>query len=126
MSNCVSLRNHKVFFSKDEIDIAKLKALMDSVPETLKQAELLDKEDNGNRVDTFWFLDGNVFNLGEGVLIEFGNGRSSHTWKDFLRLVNVIINPLMIKEKSHSFKAKSEGFTSWGNLVVVFGKENVF
>ena len=126
MSNCISLRNREVLFSKDEIDFVKFQVLMDSVPKTFKEAEILDKEDNGNRVDAFWFLDGNVFNLSEGILIEFGNGRSSHTWKDFLRLINIVMKPLMLKEKSHSFKAKSEGFTSWGNLVVVFGKDNVF
>jgi hypothetical protein len=126
MSNCISLRNSEVLFSKDEIDFVKLKVLMDSVPETLKQAELLDKEDDGNRTDSFLFLDGNTIIKPDGVFIEFGNGRSSHTWKDFLRLVNVVIKHLMIKEKSHSFKVKSEGFTSWGNLVVVFGKENIF
>lgn len=120
MSNCIDLRNNEVYFSKDEIDLPKLKALVDSVPQTYDEASKI----GGDTEFVWWFLASNTIMDDNGAFINFGAGESTHTWRDFRSLINRILKPLMLKEKTHTFQANDEGFPGWGSLIVVFGKEN--
>lgn len=122
MSNCISLRNNEVFFSKEEINLPKLKALLDSVPDDYKEAS-----DKGGDIETaWWFLSKNTVLDDNGAIITFGEGNSTHTWRDFRGLVNSVLKPLMLKEKTHTFRAHDEGFPGWGSLIVIFGRDNTF
>lgn len=127
MSNCISLSNESVFFKKDEIDLLKLKEVLDATPHTLAECEVLDKTDKGWRAFCWWFLKDNThIALGDtGAVIKFGEGRSSHTWRDFRGIVNHVIKPLMLKNKVHVFQVEDEGFPGWGDLPIIFGQDNL-
>ncbi len=122
MSNCITLRNNEVFFSKEEIDMVKLRALLDSVPKEYDKARSI-----GGDIETaWWYLSENTVLDDNGAIITFGEGNSSHTWRDFRGLINSVLKPLMLKEKTHTFRAHDDGFPGWGSLIVVFGKDNTF
>ncbi|KKK81234.1 hypothetical protein LCGC14_2815560, partial [marine sediment metagenome] len=72
------------------------------------------REDKFN--DSLWwfFSYRNVSVDNMGVVVRFGEGQSSHTWRDFDHLLDYIIKPIMKRSKVHVFCTRDEcdGFES--------------
>jgi len=84
MSNCIEISGRVLkTFSDSEIDIAALKALIESVQ------DLPSAPKSGDEYLAWWFLtsqchDSTWFSeSGSYVTIPFGQCRSTHTWRDF-------------------------------------------
>lgn len=111
MSNCVQLHKHVVNFTADEIDIDRF-------------AQMLEEHKDHPRTppveDIFcWFLRDNSM-VKDGVLtIRFGEGRSTHCWRDLAHTI-WLLNPLIRKQKIHTFLIadESDGFDSVGSVTV--------
>ena len=117
MSNCIDLRDNVVRFTSADIDIDALFALLAKVPDALPQG------DTGELTTAWWYLKTCTVLMGDGTVhIAFGQGRSSHTWRDFHGLVNRVINPLMKRRKSHTFKVRDEDARGFGRWTVTFGE----
>jgi len=103
MSNCIDVvKGEKVVFFPDEIDIEKFKALVDSVANLPKAPE----EKDGYYA--WWFLQRNSAVDQRGVVIRFGQGRSTHTNRDFDGTL-LTLSKFMKKEKYHVFSVTDEG-----------------
>ena len=107
MSNCIQLvDNESVVFTPDEIDVDAFKALV----ARSKQYDYKEPftPEIGKANCAWWFLETNHFIVpGKGIMIEFGCGRSIHTWRDFRGLLSTLA-PLMRKAKYHTFIATDE------------------
>jgi hypothetical protein len=116
MSNCIEIRRSEAVFKSTEIDIPKLKALVDSVRGVKEYPGSNPKTDEELRqyYAWWWLNDKNVVFGNDFVVIGFG-GASAHTWRDFHGLLEVIIKPLMKKSKTHVFLMEDEGFPGWFN-----------
>lgn len=112
MSNCISLADNRVEFQYGEIDSAKLEQL------------IAPHKEHGyppNSEDwVCWFLrDNTSFDMGGGVTIRFGEGQSSHTWRDF-RYIILQLKEYMLTDKWHEFQVEDEGFPGWGPMRINF------
>ena len=118
MSNCIELANHVVTFTTSEIDVERFRNFLYSIPKTEPEGH-----DVGN--GAWWYLAQNTDFVSDKVVIRFGCGRSSHTWRDFRYVVNKIILPFMKGKKSHRFSCRdeSDGFAKAYPLEVTFGEE---
>ena len=107
MSNCIQLvDNESVVFTPDEIDVDAFKALVASSKKHDYKQPFTPEIGKANCA--WWFLETNHHVIdGKGVMIEFGCGRSSHTWRDFRGLLSTLA-PLMKKAKYHTFWASDE------------------
>lgn len=121
MSNCIEIvRGRKVVFLKDEIDIEKFKVLVDSVA----GLPAAPTERDGNIA--WWFLQRNSLVDQRGVVINFSEGRSSHTWRDFEATLEVL-KGFMKKPKHHHFVVSDEfdDFRSQSALDVEFSRVTI-
>ncbi len=112
MSNCVEIKRQDVWFGAEEIDIPKFRELVDRVNLLPQPPDGLKDRDG---YFAWWFLSSNVeFGLA-GLVIHFGRGRSSHTWRD-LQGTLMVLGQFMLKPKKHVFRIADEldGFESWG------------
>jgi hypothetical protein len=114
MSNCIKIHNYAVHFYPDEFDIKSFKKEI----EEHKSHDILQVE------DTFcWFLRDNSSVLTNGVVIEFGQGRSSHTYRDFKQTVRHL-SKFMLRDKVCTFDISTEGdgFDQISKMRVRFSK----
>jgi len=86
-----------------------------------KLQDVLEAQSKKQDSSVWWYLTGNIepkvcgYNLAKkrerwsSITIYFGQGNSGHTWRDFRWLINGIIQPLMLREKTHRFLLKDEG-----------------
>lgn len=129
MSNCIELRRSAVYFGGFDLDIPAFMAQVQRVKE-MKNAPGYDNEAACNDSVFWWFLGDNI-SCGnctvasrkfEGVVVEFGKGRSTHTWRDFYATCRAI-SKYMKRPKTHNFLVADEydGFATWGALKVQFG-----
>lgn len=117
MSNCIDLRDNVVRFTSADIDIDALFVLLGRVSDTRPSDAQV--EENA----AWWYLKTCTVLKGDGsVHISFGEGRSTHTWRDFEHLINFVINPLMKRHKSHTFLVKEDGCRGFGRWTVTFGQ----
>lgn len=125
MSNCINIvkGTYVVRFSSDIIDVGKVR-------EYLKRAEESDNAASGlafggspqdcNEFKTFsnnlwWFFSHRNISIDAmGVVVRFGEGESSHTWRDFRWVLDCVIKPIMKGSKVHVFTTEDEydGFKS--------------
>jgi hypothetical protein len=107
MSNCITLhRNQKVVFLSDEIDVEGFKAMMATAKDRdYKKGSLTPEEVDAYYA--FWFLRDCSFADRRGVIICFGEGRSSHTNRDFEGTLK-ILSRLIKKPKYWRFVATDE------------------
>jgi hypothetical protein len=85
MSNCVDIKNPVVRIPNHLIDTAGLRGLIASAEDApyIHEDPPEVKDAKGDRRMAYWFLDGNVLFTRDEVIIEFGAGRSTHTFRDF-------------------------------------------
>lgn len=105
MSNCIELHNCEVEFTEDEFDVEAYIKVMENSKVSPKAPSLGD--------NFAWFLADNSIvkantNGTKSIIIRFGRGRSSHTWRDF-RWVVWYLNQFIKKPKAHIFTAADEG-----------------
>ncbi len=122
MSNCIDFHNPEVFFGADEIDLATYRERCERLkglnPMVACQHQFQSEEDR----NFAWFLARNSRFIEDGVVIRFGEGYSSHTWRDFEYTVKYLLGPYMRRLKAHTFKLSDEfdGFSSRFSETVVF------
>ena len=119
----LSLRNSDATFSYKQIDLPKLKELLNSVSckETCP-APSLDKK----AFLAHQFLVDNTFISDTKAIVSFGSGKSQHTWEDFQETINEVINPLILAPKMQIFMVEdSEHPGKKEKLPVMFGEEFV-
>jgi hypothetical protein len=80
MSNCISLNAPPVRLTAMQIDVVALKTLVQRVKD-LREPPSCDTDGDG--YIAWWFLSHAQFDGDKMVFIEFGDGRSTHTWRDF-------------------------------------------
>ena len=125
MSNAIALERNTVVFTSNEIDLDKVKSLIDKT-RTAHPSE----ESNIDAVAWWFFGAKNVKfyhnNQGanppiDGIIAKFGEGRSSHTMRDFESTLS-IIKPLMLRHKKHTFivSTEADGFASRHDMAVDF------
>ncbi len=119
MSNCIEIvkGSNIVRFNSDDIDI-------DKVREYLKRADQSKGkhvwESGKNAEDKFndslwWFFSHSNVSIDDmGVVVRFGEGQSTHTWRDFDWVLDQAIKPIMKRSKVHVFCTRDEfdGFDS--------------
>ena len=113
MSNCITLHKNRVLFMYHELDADGLEELLNRAHE-MPPGERSEAEADANAA--WWFLQANTVFGPMGVEIAFGQGRSSHTWRDFRWLLRML-SKYVLKAKTHRFLAadESDGFdqTFW-------------
>ena len=117
MSNAIFLRNNTVEFGSDEFDFS-------AYSEIHRQHWNHSKESKDLAVEDFfcWFLKENTEYKKDKVIIKFGEGKSSHTWRDFSQVINFFV-PLMKKEKKHIFRISDESsMFSFFSQEIIFGR----
>lgn len=120
MSNCIQIYNHTVTFTAEEINIHAYRNLM---AEAARLGEPGPVDGTPfNVYIAWWFLEKNSTVTDEAVTIKFGQGRSTHTWRDFRQLYKRTLPDLLTQSKGHIFKLSSEddGFCSVFDYPVVF------
>lgn len=119
MSNCIDLRNNVVHFPASAIDVLKVRELLDRIPE-----EMPSWETDSVLYTAWWYLATCTVVTDSNVTIRFGCGRSSHTWRDFLQLANMVLLPLFRTGQTHThfFQVQDDGFPGWLQWQVTFGE----
>lgn len=109
MSNCVDIEDYeKVLFNSEDINVSALKELIDtSEKEVTPKTSVSDNVDVDKRI-AWWFLNKNTIFYENAVLIHFGEGRSTHTFRD-LQSTIIVLQKFMKSEKTHRFLASEEG-----------------
>lgn len=116
MSNAIDLKNNEVEFTSDEFDVA-------GFAEIHRQHELHTKADLESSDLFCWFIRFNFKYERNKVIIRFGDGQSSHTWRDFAQTIN-FLKSFMKREKKHTFKISDENnFKEYFNKEIIFGKK---
>lgn len=123
MSNCIRLTKNRVIFTADEIDISKVLDFVSSAKYPAVYPDINDKEGLRAMSAYWWFSERNVELHGSYIIVNFGEGHSSHTWRDFRWLLNEIAK-MMKKAKYHTFYVRDEfdGFKEVGRLNINFQK----
>jgi len=130
MSNCLDLYNSEVIFTNEDIDLKKLCEYIRSS----KTEIVFPEPEEYIRYHCWWFLvEGrNVIireknSVIQHIKINFGHGRSSHTWRDFRGLILTVFNPLMKRKKRHFFVFEDKDMqTGRFRRGVTFGEKNPF
>lgn len=135
MSNCIQFDAPLVLFRNSEFDVAKFVNFM-SQPEVTQRYETKygsppSYGDPGYNADVniaWWFVHGawRMDEGGKGVWISFGNGRSSHTNRDFKTLVIWLRQfMLMPKQKVFAIRDEFDGFRKRYRMEVNFWTPSV-
>lgn len=108
MSNCIEFikGTGTVRFSPDVIDGSRVQEYLIRARKSEGKHVWEDwKTDEQKFEDNLWwfFNEKNVSIDFAGVLVRFGEGQSSHTWRDLKYTLNYIIKPLMLQSKLHWF-----------------------
>lgn len=109
MSNCIQLYHtrqatDKVVFFRDEIDVEGFKAFLARAERSRSDDPPVEERE---REMAWWFLQANTLVDHRGAVIRFGQGRSSHTWRDLRGTVD-ILKRFVKKTKYHRFVATDE------------------
>lgn len=124
MSNCISIRDGAVTFSPQEMNLPALLLALE-VHKDCKGFELhgRDNEMEWACQNAQWFLvkGRNLEVSTRGVRVTFGDGNSSHTWRDFRGTV-LFLNKFMLRTKTHvvSLRDDDMGGGSFGRSTVIF------
>jgi hypothetical protein len=124
MSNCINIRRSKVFFGAMDMDVQGFVKEVQRI-HALPRDPYNEKDQATWRESCiWWFLGRNVTPGAGGVVVEFGEGKSDHTWRDFCSVCK-IIGSYMKRVKKHTFDLADEGdgFTTRGAFQVTFGKD---
>ena len=122
MSNCIHFHDPEVFFSAQEIDLPAFQKrcarLRNEVPQLMSDGTTQEREDQ----NFAWYLSSNSFFAEDGVTIQFGEGNSTHTHRDFRYTVAYLLAPYMRRFKAHTFTLSDEydGFQDRFKHTVVF------
>lgn len=111
MSNVIRIEsNESVLFEQTEFDIEMFQDLM------WKVANLPEAPEKGDESMAWWFLAHNYEEVAEGpfvtgIRINFGKGKSEHTWRDLKGTLQTL-KPMMRYPKKHIFccRDESDGF----------------
>jgi len=110
MSNCITIEMKKsVTFKPNEIDAVGLYKLIKEAEEKIKSGKdaVQDNIDPKYKI-AWWFLAQNTeFKRTGSVVIHFGEGRSSHTNRDF-RATIYYLKDFVLKDKWHRFWISDE------------------
>lgn len=92
MSNCINIVFKNVVSLKPhEVDAQGLKELITRAEKEVNDKNCVDDNTSGELKVAWWHLSINTqFRKGGGVEVRLGNGRSSHTWRDFRGTLNVL------------------------------------
>jgi len=107
MSNCVELHKYTVDFAPDEIDAKGLQELCEEAEKEVNKENCGDVRLDPNLRCAWWYLSENTTFSQDGVRIEFGHGRSTHTWRD-LRWTLKMLSRFVKKPKEHTFLVADE------------------
>lgn len=122
MSNCIELLDKAtVIFLPEEIKIEEFKHLVQTATDQPGLGQTLT-DNQADQYAAWWFLQKNtVFHKDGWLAIKFGQGRSTHTWRDLGHTLRVIAK-YMKQVKHHAFIAadESDGFASRFKLKVEF------
>lgn len=127
MSNCIKIvENSSVIFSNEMIDRNALTELLIKTEEEINKDNCVDPGVDGDLRIAWWFLSSNVEFQDDCIIVFFGDGRSTHTWRDFNATIN-LINKFVKNDFSHSMYVsdESDGFETIVPLLIKFGKEAV-
>jgi hypothetical protein len=105
MSNCINIYNSRVSLGPNELDIPKFKAQVEKSMKINRSEDI--PEDDPETYIFWWYMSRNV-EFNNRVVIDFGNCRSSHTWRDFRHTINTL-NKYMKKSWLHTFELEDEG-----------------
>ena len=110
MSNCINFVNPKVFFPCTVLNQAALKAAIEKAQTEINRENCVTFEDDGKSDSRclWWYVSDVQYN-DQGTVIVFGQGRSSHTWRDFQWLLKVL-SKFMMQEMELSMQVDDEGF----------------
>jgi hypothetical protein len=124
MSNCIYIYNPTVQFKPSEINISGLLSLLNSV-KTITDSKDLDLL-TPDQCMAWWYLTGNTSYVNGKLYIHFGQGRSSHTWRDFRGTLRVL-SKFVIQPKSNIFTMSDEydGHKTRFHCIVDFKKGDV-
>ena len=121
MSNCIDIEQRsKVRFEPWEIDAEGLRALLKRAEAEVNHDNCVGEDVEGKLKIAWWFLSINTqFKRTGAVEIRFGDGRSSHTWRD-LRGTFQVLSEFVKIPKSHGFicSDESDGHEAWFRMVV--------
>jgi hypothetical protein len=105
VSNCVEIvRNADVIFTSEDLNISALKA---DILQYGHSESPPDPRECPVAFYCYWFLARNTDFSDDSVVIRFGEGRSSHTWRDLGGLVR-FMGKYMKKTKKHTFIVTDE------------------
>jgi len=120
MSNCIEIEQRsKVRFEPWEIDARGLKELIERAEAEVNHDNSVSENVEGKLKLTWWFLSQTQFKRTGAVEIRFGEGRSSHTWRD-LRGTFQVLSEFVKLPKHHGFicSDESDGHRTWFRMVV--------
>lgn len=104
MSNCIHIDTPRLVLSYSQVDASGLHDLVNRVID-LPDAPDWQSDPDGNCA--WWFLSTNVEFTPKGVTITFGQGRSSHTNRDF-RYTLMILSKFMMQSVKVRFTTRDE------------------
>jgi len=121
MSNCIEIEQRgKVRFEPWEIDARGLKALIERAEVEVNGENSMSDEVDWKLRIAWWYLSINTqFKRSGAVEIQFGEGRSSHTWRD-IRGTFKLLSEFVKLPKYHGFicSDESDGHETWFRMVV--------
>lgn len=123
MSNCVQF-GKPIFLRHTEVDARALASLLDETHfDKAPHWEPDEPEATSRARCAWWYLQGAVYFEPNGVYISLGNGRSSHTWRDFKWLLSTLA-PFMLREKAIvlTMRDESDGFRQSFKQRIVLGR----
>lgn len=124
MSNCISFDSGSIKFSPDEFDVETFVRHMREPAITERHPEggmfgappTIGENFNSRVYHGWWFLH-NAWRFEDGdgkIRIDFGTGRSSHTWRDFKGTLEVLRTYVKKpKVKVFTMRDESDGFKHW-------------
>ena len=130
MSNCVRFKPFRFSLTEHEADVEKIGELVKHLAGSDPNPGFVRKETPDELLaECVWWW-GSYFQtltvLGEKiVVIEMGNGRSIHTWRDLRAFVINVLNPFMKTKKQLIIKKasdESDGFRSKFDIKVNLGE----
>ena len=125
MSNCVTIESrHSVEFRPGQIDSERFRDFLARCEQEVNYNNR-SKDGVDRRLQMgWWFLSSNTtFKIRGGCTIYFGQGRSSHTWRDFQGTIQ-LISEFVTADKGWYFIMSNEfdGFASKFKVRVDFRK----
>ncbi len=132
MSNCISIsRNTKIVRLGD--DLLHLGRLTRAITSAKKPEVLYREMTDAEATDYYlwWFLTPQNTQLrrdsqGHFLQVAFGDGRSTHTWRDFRGLINFVFPRFLTRpdiRANHVFQIMDtdSGQNSWVPIKIIFG-----